>query len=432
MDSREISHQWWLEFDERRMTLSFIDPDRFDAEEMEEATLEVPAVYAVCPLCEGRGSHVNPSIDSQGLTQEDFEEAGPEFKEDYVAGVFDQPCVQCKGRRVVPVVSRQTPAELQVKAARVHRRLTRPRSRTGRRGGGYEMGVAIVDRNGETYLVRAVVHPAEREYDCFVLPLALRDVGTWLWRLQLVEAMGKLGVVEMVWVDGGEWRKANYDGDALDADEETPPPNWEDGEDEVGSRIVARVDWCHMVVDARGLYWEAGTTTPTRCCGPRMSGQQSGVGCEPCLKEATMRSSWKGHWKIGLVMIPIRLYKSSETKRTKAGVSFNGIHDTCKARVHQRTSCSACQIEVSDPVRGFEVTKGKFLIVSDEELDALKTSATKILDVKAFAPADDLPATLIEDTEYMAPASRGEASLRRAPRRHDCPGRGGDRHGRHQ
>jgi len=57
-------------------------------------------VYQVCPVCDGHGTTVNPNIDSNGLTAEDFAE-DPDFKEDYMSGVYDICCQACKGQRVV-------------------------------------------------------------------------------------------------------------------------------------------------------------------------------------------------------------------------------------------------------------------------------------------------------------------------------------------
>ena len=57
--------------------------------------------FRVCPVCQGEGKYVNPSIDSQGLTAEDFEEHGPEFREDYFNGLYDVRCKACNGQRVV-------------------------------------------------------------------------------------------------------------------------------------------------------------------------------------------------------------------------------------------------------------------------------------------------------------------------------------------
>lgn len=56
--------------------------------------------YKVCPVCEGEGKYVNPAIDSQGLSQEDFDE-DPDFRESYFAGHYDVPCKCCDGKRVV-------------------------------------------------------------------------------------------------------------------------------------------------------------------------------------------------------------------------------------------------------------------------------------------------------------------------------------------
>jgi len=56
--------------------------------------------YEVCPVCRGKGTTVNPSIDAHGLTREDFAE-DPDFAEMYWSGGFDQPCRACDGLRVV-------------------------------------------------------------------------------------------------------------------------------------------------------------------------------------------------------------------------------------------------------------------------------------------------------------------------------------------
>lgn len=52
--------------------------------------------WDICPVCHGNGKHVNPDIDSHGLTREDFYD-DPDFFEDYKRGVYDVPCVTCNG-----------------------------------------------------------------------------------------------------------------------------------------------------------------------------------------------------------------------------------------------------------------------------------------------------------------------------------------------
>lgn len=55
-----------------------------------------PKAWAICPVCDGHGKHVNPNLDSQGLTREDFEN-DPDFAEDYKRGAYDVTCSTCRG-----------------------------------------------------------------------------------------------------------------------------------------------------------------------------------------------------------------------------------------------------------------------------------------------------------------------------------------------
>lgn len=70
----------------------------------EEIMFSLPAHFEVCDICDGRGHYVNPSIDSGGLSQEDFDE-DPGFEEDYFRGVYDVSCERCHGKNVIPVVN---------------------------------------------------------------------------------------------------------------------------------------------------------------------------------------------------------------------------------------------------------------------------------------------------------------------------------------
>lgn len=91
-----LEPKWYDSFDEKRMLVSVTIGDK---------EYELPCIYSVCPTCDGKGSHVNPSIDADGLTAEDFAE-DPEFAESYFRGAYDMPCNECKGRRVVPDLDR--------------------------------------------------------------------------------------------------------------------------------------------------------------------------------------------------------------------------------------------------------------------------------------------------------------------------------------
>lgn len=64
-----------------------------------ETTIDVPGKYEVCSTCNGKGTHVNPAIDGNGLTARDFDE-DPDFHEAYMRGDYDIQCTKCEGLRV--------------------------------------------------------------------------------------------------------------------------------------------------------------------------------------------------------------------------------------------------------------------------------------------------------------------------------------------
>lgn len=88
--------KWYSNIDETAMTLTMFG--EFD---------NVPFRWELCLSCEGRGFHVNHSIDGNGLTASDiarirYEDGDDDFLDDYFAGAYDVPCYECGGRRVVP------------------------------------------------------------------------------------------------------------------------------------------------------------------------------------------------------------------------------------------------------------------------------------------------------------------------------------------
>ena len=71
----------------------------------EETTVEFPFKWGVCGLCNGKGSHVNPSIDCNGISAQDFAD-DPSFSAAYMSGRYDQQCNKCHGRTTVPTINK--------------------------------------------------------------------------------------------------------------------------------------------------------------------------------------------------------------------------------------------------------------------------------------------------------------------------------------
>ncbi|MHA2063480.1 MAG: hypothetical protein ACXABY_03770 [Candidatus Thorarchaeota archaeon] len=107
MDYREIPKSKAIRFDHDREEIILYP------EELGE--IKIPAEYILCDVCEGRGTHVHPGIDSHGISLEEFSE-DPEFREDYFSGRYDVTCNECDGMRVVliPDETRCSPEDLEV------------------------------------------------------------------------------------------------------------------------------------------------------------------------------------------------------------------------------------------------------------------------------------------------------------------------------
>jgi len=108
MDHREYAsdNRWWDSIDTQRLTAR-VTFDRYDEEidDSVEETRTVRVRMEVCSTCDGRGQYVNPSIDSHGISREEFDE-DPEFAEQYWgyrSGMYDVTCGECRGQKVVPV-----------------------------------------------------------------------------------------------------------------------------------------------------------------------------------------------------------------------------------------------------------------------------------------------------------------------------------------
>lgn len=96
----------WDSYNERKnlLTVEVEDEDGYEEE------YEVAAEFSVCPTCEGKGSYVNPSVDADGIT--DWHDWSHEERESYMSGGYDVTCHTCKGKRVIPVPSKNTDSKV--------------------------------------------------------------------------------------------------------------------------------------------------------------------------------------------------------------------------------------------------------------------------------------------------------------------------------
>ena len=114
------------------------------------------------------------------------------------------------------------------------------------------------------------------------------------------------------------------------------------------------------------------------------------------------RANWKGYLRLSLVSCPIALYPASSLSEK---VSFNRLNRKTGNRLKQQNVDSETGEVVprEDMARGYEAAKGQYLIVEDEELDAVEIESTRTIDIDQFVPKSEIDERYIDSPYYIAP-----------------------------
>ncbi|MGH3573675.1 MAG: Ku protein, partial [Pseudonocardiaceae bacterium] len=118
-----------------------------------------------------------------------------------------------------------------------------------------------------------------------------------------------------------------------------------------------------------------------------------------------MRAIWKGALAFGMVSIPVRLYSATEDR----DVSFHQVHDEDAGRVRYQRMCTVCDQEVAyaDLAKGFELPSGETVILTDEDFANLPLPTTKVVELVAFVPADQVDPLAMARGYYLEPDPAG-------------------------
>jgi DNA end-binding protein Ku len=114
------------------------------------------------------------------------------------------------------------------------------------------------------------------------------------------------------------------------------------------------------------------------------------------------RANWKGYLRLSLVSCPIALYPASSLSEK---VSFNRLNRKTGNRLKQQNVDSETGVVVprEDTARGYEVAKGQYLIVEDQELDAVHIESTRTIEIDQFVPKSEIDERYIDSPYYLAP-----------------------------
>src|SRR5258705_2706642 len=132
-----------------------------------------------------------------------------------------------------------------------------------------------------------------------------------------------------------------------------------------------------------------------------------------------MRSIWKGAISFGLVNIPIELYTAV---RSEERISFRLLHKKDHSTIKYERVCAKEEkaVPYDEIVKGYEYTKGKFVVLEDEDFRAAAIESTKTIDIQDFVKETDIDSRFFETPYYLLPQKGGDkayALLREAIRK---------------
>ncbi|MFO1501891.1 MAG: Ku protein [Verrucomicrobiota bacterium] len=115
-----------------------------------------------------------------------------------------------------------------------------------------------------------------------------------------------------------------------------------------------------------------------------------------------MRAIWKGHIRFSLVTIPIRIYNAVDTEET---IRFNQLHKEDHGTVGYEKKCKKCgkTLGSEEIVKGYQFEPEQFVIVSAEDLQKIKLTSTKVIEIEGFIDSSEVHPTLYESPYFAGP-----------------------------
>ena len=127
----------------------------------------------------------------------------------------------------------------------------------------------------------------------------------------------------------------------------------------------------------------------------------------PSRLKVQMRTTWNGSISFGLVSIPVGLAPATKPAARASDVSFRLLHRECGTPIKQKRYCPVHERDLGpdEIVKGWEVAKGQFVLVEDEELEALTAhDDSRSIEISRFVDASEVDPIFFDRTYFLVPA----------------------------
>jgi len=114
------------------------------------------------------------------------------------------------------------------------------------------------------------------------------------------------------------------------------------------------------------------------------------------------RAYWQGQIRLALVSIPVEIYSAT---KSGAQISFHQIHEPSGQRIkYEKTAPGVGPVDVDEIVKGYEIEKGEYVLLEQDEIDAVKLESKKTLELTQFVDADEIDVLYYEKPYFVVPA----------------------------
>ena len=114
------------------------------------------------------------------------------------------------------------------------------------------------------------------------------------------------------------------------------------------------------------------------------------------------RAYWKGQIRLALVSIPVEIFSATKSGAT---IAFNQIHEPTGKRIkYEKVVPGVGPVDPDEIVKGYEVEKGNYVLIEDDELEAVKLESKKTLELTQFVDHNEIDVLYYEKPYYVVPA----------------------------
>src|SRR5215216_1063854 len=123
--------------------------------------------------------------------------------------------------------------------------------------------------------------------------------------------------------------------------------------------------------------------------------------CSECVTMPA-RPAWRGQIRLALVSIPVEIYPAT---KSGAQIQFHQVHEPTGKRIkYEKVVPGVGPVDKDEIVKGYEVSKGEYVLLEPEEIEKVKLESRKTLDLMRFVEADEIDAIYYDKPYFVVPA----------------------------